>query len=164
VLRAFGWRVALVLTKDWFHEPEAVLDRLERLLKNEPEATDADDELEQAVAESEKVAAVQPVLTTVRPLQPSHEERKQSAPTSKQSFGDAPSAIVNTPSPPEEGRGEGKGSVQSPANARRFEFATGGSQKFWEISVAGKSFTVRFGRIGTKGQEQTKSYTDEAKA
>ena len=32
ILRAFGWRVALVLTKDWYHEPEAVVARIERLL------------------------------------------------------------------------------------------------------------------------------------
>jgi predicted DNA-binding WGR domain protein len=40
----------------------------------------------------------------------------------------------------------------------------GSSQKFWEISVTGNSFTVRFGRIGTAGQSQTKSFVDEAKA
>jgi hypothetical protein len=32
ILRAFGWRVALVLTKDWYQNPDEVLARLERLL------------------------------------------------------------------------------------------------------------------------------------
>jgi hypothetical protein len=33
ILRTFGWRFALVLTKDWYHNPESVLARLERQLK-----------------------------------------------------------------------------------------------------------------------------------
>lgn len=38
---------------------------------------------------------------------------------------------------------------------RRFEFSEGGSKKFWEITVEGATFTVRFGRIGTDGQGKT---------
>ena len=47
---------------------------------------------------------------------------------------------------------------------RRFEFVSGMSQKFWEMSLSGNSFTVRFGRIGTAGQSQTKSFASDAKA
>ncbi len=32
VLRAFGWRFALVLTKDWYHDPDDVLSRIECLI------------------------------------------------------------------------------------------------------------------------------------
>ena len=39
----------------------------------------------------------------------------------------------------------------------------GKSNKFWEIEVDGKSFTVRYGRIGTNGQTQTKTFPDEAR-
>jgi predicted DNA-binding WGR domain protein len=39
---------------------------------------------------------------------------------------------------------------------RRFEFKDGSSAKFWEIGVSGGTMTVRFGRIGTDGQTQTK--------
>ncbi len=39
---------------------------------------------------------------------------------------------------------------------RRFEFVGGTSSKFWEISQSGPQVTVRFGRIGTDGQTQTK--------
>jgi predicted DNA-binding WGR domain protein len=38
------------------------------------------------------------------------------------------------------------------------------SSKFWEIEVAGKAHTVRYGRIGTKGQVKTKEFESEAKA
>ena len=40
---------------------------------------------------------------------------------------------------------------------RRFEFVGGTSAKFWEVDRAGKDVTVRFGRLGTSGQQQTKS-------
>lgn len=40
---------------------------------------------------------------------------------------------------------------------RRFECTTGGSQKFWEVEVAGASLVVRFGRIGTNGQTKASS-------
>src|SRR5262249_45570956 len=37
-LQAFGWQCAIVLTKDWYHDPAGVLARLERLLKVAPAA------------------------------------------------------------------------------------------------------------------------------
>lgn len=48
--------------------------------------------------------------------------------------------------------------------SRRFEFVGGSSAKFWEISVAGREVTVRYGRIGTAGQSLTKSLIDDAAA
>jgi DNA ligase 1 len=47
---------------------------------------------------------------------------------------------------------------------RRFEFSDEKSHKFWEVAVQGVEVTVRFGRIGTQGQTQTKSFPDEAAA
>jgi predicted DNA-binding WGR domain protein len=51
-----------------------------------------------------------------------------------------------------------------PCAVRHFEFIGGSSRKYWEISLSGTAFTVRFGRIGTPGQSQTKAFADEAKA
>ena len=47
---------------------------------------------------------------------------------------------------------------------RRFELVEGTSSKFWEIALDGTSFTVRFGRIGTQGQSQEKSWPTADKA
>ncbi len=47
---------------------------------------------------------------------------------------------------------------------RRFEFVEGSSSKFWEVSASGDALTVRYGRIGTNGQTQTKSFASAAKA
>ena len=47
---------------------------------------------------------------------------------------------------------------------RRFQLSDGKSDKFWEITVSGASFDVRFGRIGTNGQAQTKPFSSDAAA
>lgn len=47
---------------------------------------------------------------------------------------------------------------------RRFEFVGDGSEKFWEIDRDEAAVTVRFGRIGTNGQTQTKDLGNEAAA
>ncbi len=44
ILAAFGWKVMLVLARDWYFEPEAVIERIERLMhgaaSSEPAAED----------------------------------------------------------------------------------------------------------------------------
>ncbi len=39
---------------------------------------------------------------------------------------------------------------------RYFEFKDAHSSKFWEVSVAGSTVTVRYGKIGTNGQTSVK--------
>jgi uncharacterized protein (TIGR02996 family) len=46
----------------------------------------------------------------------------------------------------------------------RYEFSEGTSNKFWEIELEGSSFTTRYGRIGTDGQETTKDFKSPAEA
>jgi predicted DNA-binding WGR domain protein len=47
---------------------------------------------------------------------------------------------------------------------RYFEFICGSSAKFWEIGVDGSAVYVRFGRIGTAGQTQTKNFPNAMSA
>ncbi len=49
-------------------------------------------------------------------------------------------------------------------NTRRFEYVEGTSSKFWEIATNNREVTVRYGRIGSNGQTQTKSFTSDAAA
>jgi predicted DNA-binding WGR domain protein len=44
---------------------------------------------------------------------------------------------------------------------RSFEYSDDKSNKFWSIETDGAEFTVTFGKIGTDGQSQTKSFADE---
>lgn len=39
-----------------------------------------------------------------------------------------------------------------------FQYKDDKSDKFWKITLDGKSFTVHFGRSGTAGQTQTKDF------
>ncbi len=147
ILRAFGWRVALVLTKDWYHNPDDVLSRLEKLLRGQEAAGESGPEDDGPVEPVASAPAGSVVPTASTPPVPS--------PT-------PPAAQLQTaqtvepqprPAPP-----------SLPGSVRHFEFIGGSSRKFWEISLSGNSFTVRFGRIGTAGQSQTKTFGDEAKA
>lgn len=47
---------------------------------------------------------------------------------------------------------------------RRFEFVDGKSSKFWQITLAGTSFTVQYGKLGTDGQTQIKDWPTAEKA
>jgi predicted DNA-binding WGR domain protein len=47
---------------------------------------------------------------------------------------------------------------------RRFEFTDDKSAKFWEIEQSDSDLNIRWGRIGTAGQSQTKNFADAAKA
>ena len=49
-------------------------------------------------------------------------------------------------------------SAPSMPATRRFEFVGGNSAKFWQVTGSGTSVTVRFGRLGTDGQVQTKGF------
>lgn len=54
--------------------------------------------------------------------------------------------------------------VASTAGKRYFEFKSEKSCKFWEITLSGSSFSVRYGKIGSDGSPKTKSFATEDKA
>jgi predicted DNA-binding WGR domain protein len=124
ILRAFGWRIRLVLTKDWLEDPDGVLNRLQRELRGDS----ADDEPE---AELEPIEPPKPAPAPAPPPPPP-----------------APIAVASTVA----------------SNTRRFEFVQGKSRKFWEITQEADTVTVHFGRLGTQGQTQTKTFASEQKA
>jgi predicted DNA-binding WGR domain protein len=147
ILRAFGWRFALVLTKDWYHNPDDVLARLEKLLQGQEIEEPPEPQVEEPVEPLAPPVPEPPVPTaTSSPLvAPQRSEAVPHPPTTP-----LDAATLNTPT--------------LHASVRYFEFIGGSSRKFWEISQSGASFTVRFGRIGTPGQTQTKTFADEPKA
>ena len=67
---------------------------------------------------------------------------------------------VAVPSPTRSKQVQPKPKPIETAMKRYFEFIEGSSAKFWEISQSGKDVTVRFGKIGTNGQTQTKTLAD----
>lgn len=75
-------------------------------------------------------------------------------------------SVAEPPGPRAESKATKAKVVSPPATgvARRFEFADDKSLKFWEVTTSGSDVTVCFGRIGTDGQTQTKSFSDVAAA
>ncbi len=124
ILKAFGWQVLVILAKDWWHDPASVIERIERLLRNESEEAESEEEvIEYPAPEPE----IKPAPAYEPPPQP---------PASKPA---------------------------TPSGLKRFEFVEGGSKKFWEIGQTGCDMTVRYGRLGTNGQTQTKTFPEEAR-
>jgi len=56
------------------------------------------------------------------------------------------------------------GNSSKSGSGRYFEFIEGTSSKFWEIQLDGSSFSTRYGKIGTPGQETLKEYDSADKA
>ena len=65
---------------------------------------------------------------------------------------------------PKAASGNGGGKSSKTGGGRYFEFIEGTSSKFWEIHLDGTSFTTRYGKIGTPGQETLKEYDTADKA
>src|ERR1043165_1915846 len=47
---------------------------------------------------------------------------------------------------------------------RTFQYSDAKSHKFWNIEVSGSTFTVTYGKVGSDGQTQTKSFASAEKA
>jgi hypothetical protein len=135
---ASGNRPPLVLTKDWYHKQDDVLTRLEKLLQGKEIETEIEPPEEKVV---ERISTPQV-------------DGKWDSPV-------APPATASTTMPEPPPIIAPVTLIRAPSrlsSVHHFEFVGGSSKKFWEISIAGNSFTVRFGRIGTAGQSQTKTF------
>jgi len=173
VLRAFHWQVSLVLTKDWYHDREAVLRQLERVMQGSPPEELKGEEKELAEP-PEDVPVIQPVepppslppaVRSADESDESHDEEEESetvgtTPAQPATAFVAPPSGGTSHSPTEVGT---TNAVPS-SGGRYFEFIGGGSSKFWRATVAGNQFTVHYGRIGTNGQTLTKTFATEADA
>jgi predicted DNA-binding WGR domain protein len=131
VLQAFGWRVVQVFTKDWHHDSAAVLRQIDDALKGVlPDPIEVEETPPPA---SLAVEDPPPPLEAAEPV-----------------ANPATAQPASTPA------------ITAPAGAsvpRLFSCTEDGTNKFWETVVNGPDLTVRFGRMGTKGQSQTKSFS-----
>jgi predicted DNA-binding WGR domain protein len=136
LLSDFGWKIARVLTKDWYEDRESVIRRLLAVAGGEQlsERVESDPDFEKALDD--------------RIAQADEKDPLSSA---------AEGVVHETPLP--------SGVLDIRENTPRyFEFVGGVSRKFWEITLSGNRFSVRFGRIGTTGQEQVKTFEDPESA
>lgn len=170
ILRTFGWKVAFVLAKDWLHEPAAVIDRLERLIAGSPAPVALLPDVPSNAAQVTGGSRLTQQPIAPRPIKPdglgigavdtNDKNAKRTSPLTPGSVTSLPAGAPVASSPVVESKVTGRSS----GPVRTFELTEGGSKKFWEITVNGASFTVRFGRIGTAGQTQEKICGSEAEA
>jgi predicted DNA-binding WGR domain protein/DNA polymerase III delta prime subunit len=161
LLRDFGWKVTFVLAKDWYEDRAAVLERLDRLLASgEEPAMDEQEDGEEDLADEvgdEDLQDSSLELEAGPPVQPPTESEAAAGSETPppEASNTNQDSVAESAAPPQAAAGRG---------TRRFEFTRGSSNKFWEITLAGAQHTVRFGRIGTKGQIVTKTFEDVAAA
>ena len=139
ILAAFGWRTLQVLARDWHHDREAVLEAIERALR-EPEV---------ALHAEADTDVASPVSTTDAP----HVEPEAAGSESSTSLEESSAQSITSPSP---------GSTD--LRWRRLEFIEGTSRKFWQVRREGTVVVIAFGRIGTTGQSQSKPFADAERA
>ncbi len=148
LLRDFGWHVTQVLAKDWYTDPHGQLQRLLDLLAgaddpwlrathdqlNDQDEADPEDETEET-GDARHLSG-----------KPMTEKAKEDRQTVAEALGtDKPGA-----------------SEQLAVLDRRYlELRNGRSEKFWEITLGENCHTVRFGRIGSRGQSLTKQFADQ---
>jgi len=160
LLRAFGWHIESVLAKDWYENRDQELARIINILESGTQVDSSGlDDVEDEDRESEP-GGEPPTVSTGTALDVESESDGQLAVNDALSGGielaadtDDPRTIVTPTLVP-----------VPPGGKRRFEFREGRSSKFWEIEVTGTDHNVRFGRIGTSGQSQTKSFSSKAAA
>ncbi len=147
LLTAFGWRIHVVLARDWYADQSGVLERIERLLAGEEldEPEDEEELLPKSANAATETDDTPPPSTTPSPS-PTASATEPVEPTSVAA---AKEVVADAE--------HGKWSEQ-------LEFIEAKSSKFWEISVSGHEQTIRFGRIGSRGQSLTKSFPDHEAA
>ena len=165
LLRSFGWRLAHVLAKDWYSDRDQSLTRVLSLVERKEEEWDSDevddDEDEAADDTNLEIAHCKP-----DPSSNADEKRQDLLDLNAVDESASEDRVALATTVPDAGS-----AVSEAANSecgigirRYFEFRNEKSSKFWEISLRSAQHTVRFGRIGSSGQSQTKSFTDDSAA
>lgn len=136
ILGSFDWHTVQVLSKDWFHQPEAVIEQIQRALRDGPSSAHSEADLQPLTAALADAAEGQALPAVALAL-----------------AGEPAPAASPLPSVPSGG-----------PVMRRFEHTEGGSRKFWSIGRKEMDVVVCYGRIDTRGQTQIKCFDSESRA
>ncbi len=126
ILKSFGWKMIFVSGKDWLHQPDRVMELIEKKLheKNPEEIEETEESFVELSSSPSNIAAEEGGTLFIR------QESKPIA------------------------------SAYDDLNFRRLEWKDDTSSKFWEVATDGHKLIVRYGRIGTRGQVQVKTFAD----
>jgi predicted DNA-binding WGR domain protein len=160
LLQDFGWNVCQVFAKDWYLDRERVVARILRLIAGE---TDAEIDAE-AILDEDRSEAAETIQADPEPAPDVLVIETSNSPgeTSDQSLIMSSNAIDDL----KQSRASGNSPmVQVDGKLTRyFEFTDDKSNKFWEITLCDDRHSVRFGRIGSKGQEVARSFAEARQA
>jgi predicted DNA-binding WGR domain protein len=131
ILKGFNWNIIQVYSKDWLHQPEKVMDQILRALKG-------------------KNDQIEPLIISAEPIEKLSEKKANDTIETK---------IREENKITEETKNEKVS--ESDLDFRRFYFKDETSDKFWEIAQDGVRMIVRYGKTGTKGQENVKVFESE---
>ena len=131
-----------VLAKDWYHAPDEVLTKIERLV-NRPE-----EEIEEVCGAEEELGEAPVVAVEGTGIRYSDSIVEIARDTQALKVAEEEPESANDDDKPE----------------AYLEYVDERSHKFWELTRTGSSYTVRFGRVGTQGQSRTKEFETEAQA
>ena len=223
ILRAFGWKMIQVYSKDWYENEEVVFNRIRRLLgekvKEDPIEESEELLIEPPIPKTETLVPALPkeaeiVASNGSEVAPANgseaalEEEQEEHTSDKEAVekldvvGVLSEQAPNPEPPPIEGKeaeptqgknkSRGKVNIEKPAPNKKvrktktkgeiqslsktrdenyvtnpafnyaastyYEFSDDRSFKFWEVAMEGVNVGVRYGRIGTKGQVQLKTF------
>ena len=163
LLRDFSWHVESVLAKDWYENGEQELARLIGFLQCSDAAAFGDDGQED---DDDVVDEAEDADASLADGDAAAQGELGATPGDELALNGDEAFDVELVAEPEAHPSVQTASLVSTSvpESRRLEFREGNSSKFWEITVNGSEHTVRFGRIGSRGQSQTKAFASEAEA
>lgn len=157
LLRAFGWNITHVMANDWQQRSANEIERLVRLAEGQTDPwLESPPITKQETKESEESELALP-MSSVSGSQTEDQQGEADASDSRvvPSSPEVDSPLAAAPLAAE---------TAFSADKVYLEFRDDRSQKFWEITIDHCSHTVRFGRLGSTGQTNTKMFADATAA
>ena len=177
VMQNFGWKVMQVLAKDWFHNSDAVLARIDRLMKGEvaeperpPSEVFESSEIDPSVNHDNDNAVPADGQKDITEISAKQQGQSSVIDHEVRSNTDVPNASPIEPenepttAPTRPNKPSEIDSASLTQKPLYLECVTERHNKFWEIRLDGKAFYVRYGRIGTKGQSRRKEFSGHDRA
>lgn len=152
LLRAFGWQICRVLSKDWLEQPERVLDKIDQALTQKLQKPKVN------ITEFLKPEALELVETKPKIHDLIAELNKEELETV------ADKAITELQKEPPKAHVPEATSGEVSSAFERYEYTEGASNKYWQVAVTDMRVDVQYGRIGNQPQSSTKTYDSAEQA
>ena len=131
ILQTFGWKFIHVFAKDWLHQPDKVMEQILKRLK---------EELKPKPVVAENLIVTEEQVSQVNETNKDEAKLFIAKPATKEAVGSS------NPDPYDH------------LTFNRLVFSDASSNKFWKAAIDVDKLIVRFGKAGSKGQTQVKTF------